>query len=54
MPETVYNVEIKPDNKWWYHSQHWTLEYAISVASRLKIKARIRKVVKTVVWKQKK
>jgi len=54
MPETVYNVEIFTDEKWWYVSQFWKEAHAVSAASRLPLDSRVRKVVKTVVWTKRK
>ena len=58
MSEIRYNIEIKPllEHKWWYSTQTNNLAYAIKLAERLaphKRNVRIRKVVKTIVWKPK-
>lgn len=55
MPEITYNVEFYDTKKWFYIARAWSKEYAIGIASRHGgSKMRIRKVVKTVVWKSKK
>ena len=56
MPEVRYNVEIKfkGKDKYNYLHQHWTLAWAIQAANRVDRTdkhVRIRRVIKTVVWK---
>lgn len=59
MPETRYNVEIKFDGekKFTYVNQQYTLHYAKIMANKPYYRnhgqIRIRKVVKTIVWKSK-
>jgi len=64
MPETMYNVEVKfkGSKRWEYVAQHYYKEQATRLAvvrwsnsrqTHPDAKFRVRKVVKTVVWKLK-
>jgi len=60
MPETKYNIEIlfPGEKKYRYANQvsslHWALIYANKpYVMKVAVKVRIRRVVKTIVWKSK-
>lgn len=60
MPEKMYNVEVllehKEGKKWFYFAQTKTKDAAVTIASQHQggdaLDFRIRKVVKTIVWKE--